>query len=123
MTAEERVASLHTRMQAYSRKLERRRTIMLGVSCTVLTASLLTMIIGKGAEAGENVLVPAAAAAILAGGVVAAVLLKQQTEKQRETSYTESKRGNAFISDDDLFAVAGGQEDEKKPAETQNRKQ
>ena len=46
MTAEERVASLHTRMEARERKQERRKTSLLGAACAVLTVCLLVLVFG-----------------------------------------------------------------------------
>ena len=46
MTAEERVASLHARMEARQRERERRKTSALGAACAVLTVCLLALVFG-----------------------------------------------------------------------------
>ena len=46
MTAEERVASLHARMEARARERERRKTSLLGTACAVLTVCLLVIVFG-----------------------------------------------------------------------------
>lgn len=49
LTAEERVASLHLRMESLRRRRERRKTRALGASCAGLTLCLLLLIFGEGA--------------------------------------------------------------------------
>ena len=46
MTAEERVASLHARMEARQREREQRKTSALGAACAVLTVCLLVLVFG-----------------------------------------------------------------------------
>ena len=48
MTAEERVASLHERMRVRKRKLERRKTAVIGFVCACFTVCLLLLVIGGG---------------------------------------------------------------------------
>lgn len=50
MTPEERVASLHTRMNAERRVRERRKTGMIGAACTALTVCLVLVIFGGGGD-------------------------------------------------------------------------
>ena len=49
LTADERVASLHVRMDSRRRRRERRRTRTLRVSCAGLALCLLFLIFGEGA--------------------------------------------------------------------------
>lgn len=46
MTAEERVASLHARMEARQRERERRKKSVLGAACAALTVCLLVLVFG-----------------------------------------------------------------------------
>ena len=52
MTAQERVISLHERMEALQRTQERRKTAALGASCHVLTICLLLLIFGGASHSG-----------------------------------------------------------------------
>ena len=49
LTAEEKVAALHKRMEALRRRREKRKTQALGISCAGLTFCLLFLVFGEGA--------------------------------------------------------------------------
>ncbi len=55
LTAEERTASLHLRMESLRRRRERRKTRALGASCAGLTLCLLLLIFGEGTAHGGGV--------------------------------------------------------------------
>ena len=94
MTAEERVASLHCRVDALRRARERNRTTALGATCCVLAAGLVALLADDGMghsggtagvyagatilfeEAGGYVL--AAVSAFMAGVVVTVTCLRRR---------------------------------------------
>lgn len=63
MTAQERVASLHTRMEALHRTQERRKTIALGAVCHGLAICLLMLVFSGAAH-------PAGTAGLYSGSVL-----------------------------------------------------
>lgn len=52
MTAEERIASLHARMDALRERRERKKTAALGAGCGLLTVCLVLLIFGQGTAGG-----------------------------------------------------------------------
>lgn len=101
MTTEERVKSLHARMDALKRRREKRKTGLTGEACVVLTLCLVWLIFDggtahKGGPAGlysgatmlfENAggYVLAAVAAFAAGVVVTVLLIKKTRKKEQPT--------------------------------------
>ena len=128
MTAEERVASLHERMQARERERKRLRAAALGASCAGVAACLLWMILGDGARLGgtaglysgatmvfENAgpFVRTAVLAFAVGVALAAVLLRRREQERRRARRDETP--DASLPEDMLAMAAGGQNEEKKP--------
>ena len=107
MTSEERIASLHTRMDALRERKERRTTAGLGAGCAALAVCLVWLICsegtgGSGGTAGlysgatmlfENAggYVAIAVAAFMIGAVITAVLLKKRFRSGNSEQRTESK--------------------------------
>ncbi|MBR0087058.1 MAG: hypothetical protein IJL98_04885 [Lachnospiraceae bacterium] len=99
MTTEERVKSLHARMDALKRRREKRKTGLTGAACAVLTLCLVWLIFDGGAahaggpaglysgatmlleNAGGYVL--AAVAAFTAGVVITVLLIKKTRKKEQ----------------------------------------
>ena len=93
MTAEDRVRTLHTRMDALGRMRERRKTVLAGAASAALALCLVCLIFDGGAAHGggaaglysgamlfENAggYVLAAIAAFMAGVVITAAILKKR---------------------------------------------
>ena len=106
MTAEERVASLHARMDALRERRERKKTAALGAGCGLLAACLILLIgnIGTGASGGtaglysgatmlfENAggYVLLAVAAFMVGVIVTATLMRS---RRKEAGQKDEKQG------------------------------
>ena len=112
MTAEDRIASLHARMDALREKRERRKTAALGLGCGSLTACLILLIgnVGTGGSGGgpapggtaglysgaailfENagVYVLLAVAAFMVGVVVTALCIRYR--KKRESEWNDGRK-------------------------------
>ena len=100
MTAEERVASLHTRMDALRRARERRKAGVTGAAVLTLTGCLILLIGSAGtggpvrtaglysgatllfADAGAYVLV--AVIAFMTGVIVTAVLMRRRAKREKD---------------------------------------
>lgn len=97
MTAEERVASLHARMDALREKRERRKTAALGASCAALAAGLVLLIFSEGTGgpggtaslySGATILsenaggyVPLAVAAFIAGVIITVLCIRHGAKR------------------------------------------
>ncbi len=99
MTAEERVAALHARMDALRRVRERRKTAALGAGCGALAVCLCLLVFSRDSARGgtaspysgaamlfENAggYVLAAVIAFMAGVVVTAVLIRKKNRTENE---------------------------------------
>ena len=107
MTSEERIASLHTRMENLREKDERQKTAGLGAGCCILTVCLILLICNAGESSpggtaslysGATMLfenaggyVTIAVAAFMIGVVITAVLLKKRFKSGNGAHQTESK--------------------------------
>ena len=108
MTAEERIRSLHTRMDALRRMRERRKTGLTGAACAAVALCLVCLIFDGGAAHGggaaglysgamlfENAggYVLAAIAAFMAGVVITAAILKKIKPDSRGDKNESLKNG------------------------------
>ena len=106
MTTEERVKSLHARMDALKRRREKRKTGLTGAACAVLTLCLVWLIFDGGAAhaggpaglySGATMLLENAGGYVLAAvaaftaGVVITVLLIKKTRKKDQLTGTKDQ--------------------------------
>ncbi len=98
MTSEERIASLHTRMDALWERRERRKTAGLGAGCGALAVCLIMMIVSEGRPSsggtaglysGATMLfenaggyVTAAIAAFMAGVIITVACIRFKTKHE-----------------------------------------
>ena len=133
MTAEERVAALHAKMNVRRQARERRKTRAVGAVCAFFAVGLLALVIGgiavyfggtackeRGAatlpeNAGGCVLL--AIAVFLTGVVVTAVLLRRRGKKQERDKVPIER-----LPDGALAMAAGGKNGEQKPETAEEQK-
>ena len=108
MTAEERVSSLHKRMDTMRRKQEQRKTGVIGALNIGLAACLLFLLFGEGTAhfsgeagmySGSSLLFEGAGGYVLvaviafAAAVITTVLCMRRQNKNKETHEKENLRG------------------------------
>ena len=106
MTAEERVAALHTRMAALRERRERRKTAALSAGCAGLTVCLAALIFGRshpggtaGAYTGATMLfedaggyVLAAVLAFMLGVIITVLCIRFRRKHESEQADTKKER-------------------------------
>ena len=110
MTAEERVASLHAKMDALRRVRERRKTGAIGAASLVLTICLILLVVSAGGQhpggaaglysgatmlfedAGSYVLI--AIIAFMVGVIVTVTIMRRRMKEADQSNTRREKRGN-----------------------------